>query len=157
MKLTAKQEAFSQEYVRNGGDASAAYRKAYDASRMKPESVNVNASKLLKNAKVAPRVAELQEKARKIAEDKFEWSAEQRLKMLFEIANVCAASKSDDETGELSLNDAANAIRAIDQANKMTGDHAAIKTSNEHEITDKRNKEEIESELLALGIDPKKL
>ena len=46
-KLTLKQEKFCQEYVKNGGNASAAYRSAYNASKMKDETVWVKASMLL--------------------------------------------------------------------------------------------------------------
>jgi phage terminase small subunit len=56
--MTPKQEAFCIAYIETG-NASEAYRKAYDAGKMKPESVNVNASKLLADAKIALRVAEL--------------------------------------------------------------------------------------------------
>lgn len=59
MGLTPKQEAFCLAYIETG-NASEAYRRAYDADGMKPGSINVNASKLLTNAKVALRVAELQ-------------------------------------------------------------------------------------------------
>lgn len=58
--LTLKQEAFCQAYIQCKGNASEAYRTAYDASKMKPESIHVNASKLLDNAKVALRISELQ-------------------------------------------------------------------------------------------------
>lgn len=58
--LTAKQEAFAQKYVETGV-ASEAYRFAYDADGMKDEAIWVNASKLLKHAKVALRIAELRE------------------------------------------------------------------------------------------------
>lgn len=57
--LTPKQEAFALAYVETG-NASEAYRRAYDPKRMTPEAVAVEASKLLKHPKVALRVAELQ-------------------------------------------------------------------------------------------------
>lgn len=57
--LTLKQEAFCQAYIQNGGNASEAYRSAYNAGKMKPESINVNASRLLADTKVALRVSEL--------------------------------------------------------------------------------------------------
>ena len=60
-KLTQKQEAFARAYVETG-NASEAYRRAYDAARMKPEAIHVNASKLLADTKVALRVDALQEK-----------------------------------------------------------------------------------------------
>lgn len=57
--LTAKREAFAVAYVETG-NASEAYRRAYSTENFKPESINVNASKLLADAKVSQRVKELQ-------------------------------------------------------------------------------------------------
>ncbi|MEP8989258.1 terminase small subunit [Enterobacter hormaechei] len=57
--LTPKQEAFCQAYIETG-NASEAYRTAYAADKMKPESVNRKAKELLDNGKIAARVAELQ-------------------------------------------------------------------------------------------------
>ena len=59
MALTPKQEAFALAYVETG-NASEAYRRAYNAVRMKPAVINVKASELLANGNVAVRVAELQ-------------------------------------------------------------------------------------------------
>ena len=56
-KLTPKQERFAQLYVELG-NASEAYREAYN-SKAKPDSVHVNASKLLSDARVSLRVQEL--------------------------------------------------------------------------------------------------
>lgn len=61
MALTLKQEAFALAYVETG-NASEAYRRAYEAGKMKAEAVHVNASKLLASTKVALRVKELQAK-----------------------------------------------------------------------------------------------
>jgi phage terminase small subunit len=58
MALTAKQEAFAQA-VASGMNQSDAYRSAYSAGKMKDASINVNASKMAADAKVALRVAEL--------------------------------------------------------------------------------------------------
>jgi phage terminase small subunit len=60
-KLTPKQEAFAQAYVETG-NASEAYRRAYDAEGMKPDVISVKASELLRNGKVAVRVEALQAK-----------------------------------------------------------------------------------------------
>ncbi|ELY4033962.1 terminase small subunit [Cronobacter sakazakii] len=57
--LTIKQEAFCQAYVELG-DASEAYRKAYDADKMKPESVHRKAKEVKDNVKVTARIEELQ-------------------------------------------------------------------------------------------------
>lgn len=59
--LTIKQESFCYAYVENGGNASEAYRTAYDAGNMQDDSIYVAASRLLSNAKVALRVKELRE------------------------------------------------------------------------------------------------
>lgn len=59
LDLTPKQEAFAQAYLETG-NASEAYRRAYNAEGMKEKSIHENASKLLNHAKVAPRLAELQ-------------------------------------------------------------------------------------------------
>jgi phage terminase small subunit len=59
MALTPKQEAFACAYVETG-NASEAYRRAYDAENMKPETVWKRACELLACGKVAGRASELQ-------------------------------------------------------------------------------------------------
>lgn len=61
-ELTPKQAAFVREYIKSG-NATQAYRKAYDAGGMKPEHINVEASKLLDHPKISQRVKEFQDKA----------------------------------------------------------------------------------------------
>lgn len=56
--LTLKQEAFCQRYIETG-NASEAYRLAYNASGMKPATINRKAVELTQNGKVAARVTEL--------------------------------------------------------------------------------------------------
>ena len=58
-KLTPKQEAFCKAYIETGS-ASAAYRKAFDAKRMKATGVNSNAKKLLKRTPITLRIEQLQ-------------------------------------------------------------------------------------------------
>lgn len=59
--MSPKQEHFAQ-CIADGMTQADAYRTAYDASKMKDSSIHVNASKLLADAKVAQRVAELRAK-----------------------------------------------------------------------------------------------
>ena len=59
--LSPKQEAFARAYVETG-NASEAYRRAYDADNMKPEVVKVKACELLKNGNVAVTVEALKAK-----------------------------------------------------------------------------------------------
>ena len=58
MNLKQKQEAFCQAYI-ECGNASEAYRKTYNAARMKPETVNRTAKALLDNRKIAARLDEI--------------------------------------------------------------------------------------------------
>jgi hypothetical protein len=62
MALTAKQEAFALAYVETG-NASEAYRRAYNAANMKPEVITNKASALLKRGDVRVRVDLAQAKA----------------------------------------------------------------------------------------------
>ena len=59
MKLTDKQEAFAVEFIMNGRNATAAYRKIYDTKTDKDCVVWVAAHKVLHNNKVSIRVKEL--------------------------------------------------------------------------------------------------
>ncbi len=56
--LTQKQENFVLAYIETG-NASEAYRRAYEADGMKPETVNVKASQLLRQDKIRIRLEEL--------------------------------------------------------------------------------------------------
>lgn len=58
--LTPKQENFCLAYIETG-NASEAYRRAYDTSKSKPESVNRLAKASLDNIKIASRIKELRE------------------------------------------------------------------------------------------------
>lgn len=58
-RLTEKQERFCQYYLDTDGNASEAYRMAYDTSNMQPETVWSNASRLMDNSKVLARISEI--------------------------------------------------------------------------------------------------
>ena len=60
MTLTPKQELFCLKYLETG-NATSAYKQSYSAEKMKSESVNVEASKLLSNPKIAQRIEELRQ------------------------------------------------------------------------------------------------
>jgi hypothetical protein len=61
-KLTPKQEAFALAYVETG-NASEAYRRSYNVKSSTPQAVWVSACRVLADAKVSLRVAQLQERA----------------------------------------------------------------------------------------------
>lgn len=62
--LTVKQEKFCQAYLKLG-DKSAAYREAYNASNMKPESINRKAFEVFENVNIRSRIEFLQEEVKK--------------------------------------------------------------------------------------------
>jgi hypothetical protein len=102
--LTLKQEAFCQAYIRTG-DKSAAYREAYNTVNMKNETVNSKACILSENGNVRTRILELQSKVAKIAESKFNITAEEMLRHL----NILRNSRIDEyvyfKSGKLTFKD----------------------------------------------------
>ena len=83
-KLTNKQEAFALALI-EGKSQRDAYRSAYKSDRMKDETVDQCACKLLKNPKVAARFEELQAKVRREAEQRSVASAAD---VLEELSNI---------------------------------------------------------------------
>ena len=63
-ELTVKQSDFCLFYIETG-NASEAYRRAYDAENMKPETVNRRAFDLMENSKIKARIEVLQAERRK--------------------------------------------------------------------------------------------
>lgn len=109
MSLTAKQEAFAQA-IADGMNQSDAYRSAYSAGKMKPEAIHVNASKMMADAKVALRVAELRE----ALATKALWTREDSVQALKNIA----------DGGEARANEIVSAIKEL---NAMHGFNAPTK------------------------------
>jgi len=62
MALTPKQEAFARAYVETG-NASEAYRQAYNAKNMQPNAIKVEASRLLDDPNVTLTVSALRDAA----------------------------------------------------------------------------------------------
>ena len=93
IKLTPKQEKFCQVYIETG-NASEAYRQAYNASRTKPEVVAVKASQMLANGKIAVRIDALRalhQKRHEITVDDLVAELEEARKLAFETEKAAAA------------------------------------------------------------------
>jgi uncharacterized protein YfaT (DUF1175 family) len=110
MKLTAKQENFAQA-IADGMNQSDAYRIAYDASNTKPDVVNVKASQLMANGKVAVRVDQLKAKL----EAKALWTRQDSVEALRNIA-----IDSEARANEI--------VAAIKELNAMHGYQAPTKS-----------------------------
>lgn len=93
IKLTPKQEKFCYSYIETG-NASEAYRRSYNAERMKPEVVAVKASELLANGKIAVRIEALRGELRQrheITVDDLVAELEEARKLAFETEKAAAA------------------------------------------------------------------
>ncbi len=86
-KLTVKQENFCNKYL-ECGNASEAYRFAYNCLNMKDETITVKASELLKDGKVTVRVKELQDELK----EKSDISKEEAVRLL---TNMVRCNVSD--------------------------------------------------------------
>ena len=103
-KLTAKQEAFCLAYIETN-NASEAYRQAYNSSKMKPESVNESASRLLADVKIAARLEQLRAPVRDRAQITLESHLERlnHLSLMAEQAEqYSAAIKAEESRGKVS-------------------------------------------------------
>ncbi len=93
IKLTPKQEAFCYGYLETG-NASGAYRAAYNAEKMKPESVAVQAAKMLASPKIALKIDALRAELRQrheITVDDLVAELEEARKLAFETDKAAAA------------------------------------------------------------------
>lgn len=102
MSLTQKQENFCIAFVETG-NASEAYRRAYNASNMKPETVVVRASEMMAKSNIKVRVDELRQPAIKKAQITLESHLErlQELSLKAEAANQYgAAIKAEEQRGK---------------------------------------------------------
>ncbi|HSX63426.1 MAG TPA: terminase small subunit, partial [Pseudoxanthomonas sp.] len=81
--MTPKQEAFCLAYI-ECGNASEAYRRAYDAAAMADTTVHRKAKELLDNGKITARLAEL----RAPAVDAAQITLEQHLKDLKDLRDA---------------------------------------------------------------------
>lgn len=133
-KLTPKQEKFCKLYLQLG-NASEAYRQAYSCVSMSSRSIENEASRLLKNPHIAPRIKELQSKSEKV----FIITAERKKKWLEEVIERSMQAKPvdielDGDGKVISMKcgfDGPTTIKAITELNKMDGDLAPTKTKSE--------------------------
>ena len=111
-KLTLKQEKFVQEYLSNGGNATKAYKTAYDADKMSEACMNVNACKLLKNDKIALTLANYKQEVKETVL----YTAEKSFNKLDEL--LALALCPEGESGKINLQ---AALKAEELKGKLTG------------------------------------
>lgn len=99
--LTLKQEKFCQYYVDTDGNASEAYRMAYDASKMKPESIWVTSCRLVKEPKVALRINEI--RALRVKESEVRRETVEKVLMDIVLADPSDLYIVDTNTGKVMM------------------------------------------------------
>ena len=96
-KLTLKQEKFVQEYLSNGGNATQAYKVAYDVENTSSKTINENASRMLANSKIKARLNEYQEKT----QETVLYTAEKSFNKLNELLELALCPEG--ESGRINL------------------------------------------------------
>ena len=128
-KLTSKQSAFCR-HVTSGNSLSEAYRKSYNASKMKPATVRREAHRLMNNPNVATTVERLESEAEVVMVEKTIADRKEVLETLTQIMR-----------GQLEAD--SNRVRAtqlLAQAHGILKDHAFVSSKE-------RSSEDIKSEL----------
>lgn len=93
MALTSRREKFCQA-IANGKNQSEAYRLAYNAEKMKNETVQNNAYKLMQSNEVSTRIQEL----RSEVQATFKFTREAYLKALLDNIELAKGTGKDNET-----------------------------------------------------------
>jgi hypothetical protein len=93
-KLTAQQAKFLKIYLSNGRNGADAYRNAYNTS-MPPQRCAQEAHKLLKNPKIAPIIAQAEERAEALVERAIESYGVSRERNVAELARMAYANLAD--------------------------------------------------------------
>ena len=115
MALTPKQESFAQN-VASGKTQADAYRAAFSAEKMKPETIWSKASILMADGKVTARIAEI----KKTLENKQLWTREMSVKALIGAYKEGAASVKVSAVKELNLMHGYNAPVQIELDHKVS-------------------------------------
>ena len=134
-KLTPKQELFVQGII-SGLSQRQAYRQAYKAEKMSDETVDVRASKLLKEYKVSTRYRELLKEFSNMAL----WSREQAFNEYEWLKNKARSSIENDGVRQANSN---AFLSALDGMNNMA--------FRDLELADKKLRLEIENLQAQLG------
>jgi phage terminase small subunit len=120
--LTPKQEAFCLAYIETG-NATEAYRRAYDSSA-KDSAINVEASKLLKHPKIAPRLQQLRQANQKRTEITVDYLTDQ-------LKAVLQKAMSDDKGASAAV----SAIVALGKLHGLIVDKKHVAGEIDHKHT----------------------
>ena len=117
-KLTPKQEKFCQ-LIFEGKTQTEAYRGAFDCAKMKPETVNNSAYKLLQLPHIAARIAELRAKLTEKTLWDFEQAAKVRLEIIYRGKGKNKGEEPASDSDRLKAADALDKLHGIEPAKKI--------------------------------------
>ena len=132
-KLTEKQNRFVLAYG-NCRKPIEAFKLAYDCSNMNANTIYVEASRLMKNPKIAPWIAYIEESSQKVAIEELNYSIRDCFDEVDEMKKI--ALESLDKSGNPNIN---AAIKAVELKGKLAGHF------------DKDNKEQGASTVTVMG------
>ena len=110
-KLTTKQQQFVLHYTINGGNASKAYKQAYDCEGMKDTSIQVEASKLLKHPNISQWLEQAKSNVEEVFQDEIKYSAKDCFDELTEVQGRARKDKGNYN----------QEIKAIELKGKLAG------------------------------------
>jgi len=99
-KLTQKQNKFVREYLTNGGNATEAYKTAYNTKNQKPETIKNSGYKLLQKGDIKATI----DKHNETLADEVLWTRADSVKGLKEIAEDENARANDKTQAIKELN-----------------------------------------------------
>lgn len=120
--LTPKQHAFVEAYLETG-NATEAYRRAYDCTNMKEASINREAKALTDNPKIAARLQVLQERSAARVTLTRSWVLEQLMDNV-EKAKLAADFAASNKALEL--------LGKTDEIGGMFTDKSSVTSNNQH-------------------------
>ena len=130
-KLTDKQEKYCQ-YRMQGMSQRQAYKKAYPNNKQSDDQVDIQASKLEKNNKVATRLQEMREKVQK--------------KGILTVQQILELLTKDAQSGELKAQDRHRAMDMILKVNGAYVQNLNMNANVDMKVEDYIKKAESESE-----------
>lgn len=110
---------YAEAFVSNGGDKTAAFRKAFPKSNAKAETLNQQASKFSNLHKVCTRVGDLHLEVNTAANGEAKYTAEDAIRELEE-ARLIAAGEVDDD-GKRSFSNPSAMVSASMGKAKISG------------------------------------
>lgn len=155
VNLTLKQERFAQKFVELG-NASEAYRQVYDASAMKPETINRSAKALIDDHKIATRIKELQALALKRHQVTIDRVVAEYAKLAFLDIRKAFGDDGDLKPIQEIDDDTAAAIAGIESEEVFEGagrDRERVGTLKKIKLADKKGALDSLAKYLAMFVD----